>query len=155
METAFVGYTHYNAVFYNISASQTAFTDFTFFVLSSTCAKYCVHLHIGYFYFSDVAACQKYPAASRSTVARNFLCVLRPTNYHFFPLSCPAGRANTYCRLFVGLCKMILSPPKTNSSRREDFLEAGTLVKTCKCQFIAECFDWLEEWVSTPVCLCF
>lgn len=75
--------------------------------------------------------------------------VLRPTGYLFFPLSHPAQSANTFCCLFVGLCEMIFSPPKRNSSRRECFLEAGPSVKTCKCHIIVECFDWLWERVST------
>lgn len=45
--------------------------------------------------------------------------------------------------------KWSFSPPKRNSSRREGLLEAGPPVKTCKCHIIAECFDWLWEWVST------
>lgn len=82
-------------------------------------------------------------------VQKNVLCVLRLTGYPVLPLSCFPGSGNRFCCLFVGLCEMIFSPPKGNSSRREGFLEAVPPVKTCKCHSIAECFDWLWEWVST------
>lgn len=61
-----------------------------------------IHLYLSYFYSSDVEVGQKYSATV--VLCQEFvLCVWKPTGYPFFPLSCPAGSANTFCCLFVGI----------------------------------------------------